>query len=66
MSRIVKAKEKIINKTFLAMMEVLGYDVELTYVKRKKDDVRGLQFILAFNSRDEKLFYYRISDKEIK
>ena len=35
-SRIVKAKEKIVNKTFLAMLEVLGYDVELTYVKRKK------------------------------
>ena len=35
-SRIVKSKERIVNKTFLAMMEQLGYDVELTYVKRKR------------------------------
>ena len=33
-SRIVKSKEHIVNKTFIAMMEQLGYDVELTYVKR--------------------------------
>ena len=34
-NRIVKSKERIVNKTFLSMMERLGYDVELTYVKRK-------------------------------
>ena len=33
-SRIVKSKEHIVNKTFIAMMEQLGYDVKLTYVKR--------------------------------
>ena len=33
-SRIVKSKEHFVNKTFIAMMEQLGYDVELTYVKR--------------------------------
>ena len=33
-SRIVKSKEHIVNKTFISMMEQLGYDVELTYVKR--------------------------------
>lgn len=33
-SRIVKSKEHIVNKTFIATMEQLGYDVELTYVKR--------------------------------
>ena len=37
-SRIVKNKEQIVNKTFIAMMEQLGYDVELTYVKRGKGD----------------------------
>ena len=39
-SRIINSKEQIINKTFLAMMEDLGYDVRLTYVKRDttKDD----------------------------
>ena len=33
-NRITKGREQIVNKTFIAMMEQLGYDVELTYVKR--------------------------------
>ena len=33
-NKIVRNKEQIVNKTFLAMMEDLGYDVQLTYVKR--------------------------------
>jgi len=33
-SRIVNSKEQIVNKTFLGIMDKLGYDVELTYVKR--------------------------------
>ena len=33
-SRLIKHQEKIINKTFIAMMERLGYDVELKYIKR--------------------------------
>ena len=36
-SRIVNSKEQIVNKTFLGMMESLGYDVELTY-KRKSEE----------------------------
>lgn len=40
-SRIVNGKENIVNKTFIAMMESLGYDVRLTYEKRKKDDEEG-------------------------
>jgi transcriptional regulator with XRE-family HTH domain len=36
-SRIVKNKEQIVNKTFIAMMEQLGYDVALTYVERKQE-----------------------------
>ena len=35
-SRIVNSKENIVNKTFLAMPESLGYDVRLTYVKKKE------------------------------
>ena len=42
-SRIVKSKEHIVNKTFIAMMEQLGYDVELTYVKMKSSEL-GLRF----------------------
>ena len=36
-SMIVNSKEQIVNKTFLGMMESLGYDVELTY-KRKSEE----------------------------
>ncbi len=33
-NRVIKKKEGVINNTFVKMMEELGYDVELTYVKR--------------------------------
>ena len=33
-NRITKKKDGMINKTFVQMMEALGYDIELTYVKR--------------------------------
>ena len=33
-SRIINGKENIVNKTFLSMMETLGYDVRLVYEKR--------------------------------
>ena len=33
-NRIIKKQNNIINKTFASMMEVLGYDIELNYVKR--------------------------------
>ena len=36
-SRIVKSKEQIVNKTFISMMEQLGYDVELVYRKKQAD-----------------------------
>lgn len=36
-SRIIRNNEKIVNKTFLQLMEKLGYDVELTYVKRGEE-----------------------------
>ena len=35
-NKIVRSKEQIMNKTFLAMMEDLGLDVELHYVERKE------------------------------
>lgn len=34
-NRVVKKRENIINNTFVKMMEALGYDIELTYVKRQ-------------------------------
>ena len=34
-NRIIKKKDGLVNKTFVQMMEALGYDIELTYVKRE-------------------------------
>lgn len=33
-NRLIKKQENIVNKTFVQMMESLGYDIKLTYVKR--------------------------------
>ena len=33
-NRIIKGREQIGNKTFVKMMDQLGYDVELTYKKK--------------------------------
>ena len=33
-NRITKGREQLVNKTFLKMMDELGYDVELTYKKK--------------------------------
>ena len=35
-NKIIRSKEQIMNKTFLAMMEDLGFDVELNYVERRE------------------------------
>ena len=40
-SRLIRNNEKIVNKTFLQLMEKLGYDVELTYVKREEESRNG-------------------------
>ena len=34
-SRIVNGGDKVVNKTFVSIMEALEYDVEPTYVKRE-------------------------------
>lgn len=33
-NRIIKKKNGLVNKTFVKIMEALGYDIELTYVKK--------------------------------
>lgn len=35
-NRLIKSPEKIVNMTFVQIMEQLGYDIELTYVKKTK------------------------------
>lgn len=34
-NRVIKKKEGFVNKTLVQIMEALGYDIELTYVKRE-------------------------------
>ena len=34
-NRVIKKKDGFLNKTFVQIMETLGYDIELTYVKRE-------------------------------
>ena len=34
-NRIIKKPEGVINKTFISMIEQLGYDIEISYIKRK-------------------------------
>ena len=33
-NRIIRGREQIVNKTFLKILDELGYDVELTYKKK--------------------------------
>lgn len=34
-NRLIKKKDGIINKYFVEMLDKLGYDIELTYIKKK-------------------------------
>ena len=36
-NRVIKKPEGVVNKTFVRMMEALGYDIELHYVKRDNE-----------------------------
>ena len=33
-NRVIKKNESVVNNTFVKMLEALGYDIELHYVKR--------------------------------
>lgn len=34
LNRVIKNSDGLVNKTFVSMMEQLGYNIELVYVKR--------------------------------
>ena len=36
-NRVIKKQAGVVNKTFVQMMEALGYDIELIYVKRETE-----------------------------
>lgn len=35
-NRIINKKDGFVNKTFVQIMEALGYDIELTYIRREE------------------------------
>ena len=37
-NRVIKRNESVVNNTFVKMMEALGYDIELHYVKRDESE----------------------------
>ena len=41
-NRITKGREQIVNKTFVKMMDELGYDVEITYKKSSRLRLRQI------------------------
>ncbi len=37
-NRIIKKQDGVVNNTFIKMMEALGYDIELSYIKKNNSD----------------------------
>ena len=35
-SRLINKKDGIVNKVFVEMLEKLGYDIQITYVKKEE------------------------------
>ncbi|MBR3262024.1 MAG: helix-turn-helix transcriptional regulator [Lachnospiraceae bacterium] len=42
-NHITKNREQIVNKTFLKIMDALGYDVELIYKKKNTENDSSIQ-----------------------
>uniref|UniRef100_UPI002F911AC3 helix-turn-helix transcriptional regulator n=1 Tax=Ndongobacter massiliensis TaxID=1871025 RepID=UPI002F911AC3 len=36
-NRVIRSKETIVNNTLVKMMEALGYDIKLRYVRREEE-----------------------------
>ena len=34
LNRLIKNSDGVVNKTFISMLEQLGYDIEITYIKK--------------------------------
>lgn len=34
LNRVIKKPDSVVNKTFVSMMEQLGYDIEIKYIKK--------------------------------
>ena len=49
-NRIIKKQDGVVNKTFVQMLEALGYDIELTYVKRENQETALWQMYINLKS----------------
>jgi plasmid maintenance system antidote protein VapI len=38
-NRIIRGREQIVNKTFVKMLDELGYDVKLTYERKPAEEI---------------------------
>ena len=38
-NRIIRGREQIVNKTFIKILDELGYDVELTYKRKSAEAI---------------------------
>ena len=38
-NRITRGREQIVNKTFIKILDELGYDVELTYKRKTEEEI---------------------------
>ena len=37
-NRVIKKPDGVVNQKFVQIMEALGYDIEITYIKRKDEE----------------------------
>ena len=42
-NRVIRQKETVVNRTFTRLIEALGYDIQITYVKRDPDALRDVE-----------------------
>lgn len=43
-SRLINKKEGIVNKVFVEMLDKLGYDIQLVYIKKAKQTAENLSY----------------------
>lgn len=41
LNRVIKNTDGVVNKTFVSMMDQLGYDIEITYIKKQQKGKRN-------------------------
>ena len=42
-NRVIRQKETVVNRTFTRLIEALGYDIQITYVKRYSDALHDVE-----------------------